>query len=76
MQSRVGHALVLMAVIRPMLTGIVVRTSLMTILQTRVSSIRSWSVGRLLEKPAALMLQRVRHGGGLFHIYVPFMVLP
>ena len=36
MQSRLGHALVLMAVIAPMLTGIVVRTfAWMTILQDR-----------------------------------------
>ena len=41
MQSRLGHALLLMAVIAPMLTGIVVRTfAWMTSCRTRASSTR------------------------------------
>ena len=56
MQSRLGHALVLMAVIAPMLTGIVVRTfAWMTILQDKGvinTLLIQWGV---VEKPLPLM---------------------
>ncbi|MEO7242878.1 MAG: ABC transporter permease [Variovorax sp.] len=76
MQSRLGHALVLMAVIAPMLTGIVVRTfAWMTILQdTGVinTTLISW---RLIDKPLPLMYNEFGTVVALVHIYVPFMVL-
>ena len=76
MQSRLGHALVLMAVIAPMLTGIVVRTfAWMTILQDKGvinTTLMSWS---LIEKPLPLMYNEFGTVLALVHIYVPFMVL-
>ena len=65
MQSRLGHALVLMAVIAPMLTGIVVRTfAWMTILQDKgVINTLLIAVGRDREAAAA-DVQRVRHHRG------------
>jgi len=76
MQSRLGHALVLMAVIAPMLTGIVVRTfAWMTILQDKgVINITLMSWG-LIEKPLPLMYNEFGTVVALVHIYVPFMVL-
>lgn len=76
MQSRVGHALVLMAVIAPMLTGIVVRTfAWMTILQDKGvinTTLMQWG---LIEKPLPLMYNEFGTVVALVHIYVPFMVL-
>lgn len=76
MRSRLGHALVLMAVIAPMLTGIVVRTfAWMTILQDKGvinTTLMSWS---LIEKPLPLMYNEFGTVLALVHIYVPFMVL-
>ena len=76
MQSRLGHALVLMAVIAPMLTGIVVRTfAWMTILQDKGvinTTLISWG---LIEKPLPLMYNEFGTVVALVHIYVPFMVL-
>jgi putative spermidine/putrescine transport system permease protein len=76
MQSRLGHALVLMAVIAPMLTGIVVRTfAWMTILQDKgVINVTLMSWG-LIEKPLPLMYNEFGTVVALVHIYVPFMVL-
>ena len=76
MQSRLGHALVLMAVIAPMLTGIVVRTfAWMTILQdTGVINTLLMQWG-LAEKPLQLMYNEFGTIVALVHIYVPFMVL-
>ena len=76
MQSRLGHALVLMAVIAPMLTGIVVRTfAWMTILQDKGvinTTLIAWG---LIEKPLPLMYNEFGTVVALVHIYVPFMVL-
>ncbi|HYC63711.1 MAG TPA: ABC transporter permease [Reyranellaceae bacterium] len=76
MQSRIGHALALMAVIAPLLTGIVVRTfAWMTILQDKgVINTTLISMG-LIEKPLALMYNEFGTVVALVHIYVPFMVL-
>lgn len=76
MQSRVGHALALMAVIAPLLTGIVVRTfAWMTILQDKgVINTTLISLG-LTDKPLALMYNEFGTVVALVHIYVPFMVL-
>jgi putative spermidine/putrescine transport system permease protein len=75
-KSRVGHALLLMAVIAPLLTGIVVRTfAWMTILGDRgVINITAQWLG-LTEKPWPLMYNEFGVVVGLVHIYVPFMVL-
>ncbi|MBM3555322.1 MAG: ABC transporter permease [Alphaproteobacteria bacterium] len=76
MQSRLGHALLLMAVIAPMLTGIVVRTfAWMTILQDKGvinTLLIQWG---LADKPLALMYNEFGTVVALVHIYVPFMVL-
>ena len=76
MQSRLGHALVLMAVIAPLLTGIVVRTfAWMTILQDK-GVINTTLIGwGLIEKPLPLMYNEFGTVVALVHIYVPFMVL-
>lgn len=76
MHSRVGHALLLMAVVAPLLTGIVVRTfAWMTLLGDRgVINITAQSLG-LTEKPWPLMYNEFGVIVGLVHIYVPFMVL-
>jgi len=76
MRSRLGHALLLMAVIAPMLTGIVVRTfAWMTLLADRgvINTTLAW-LG-LIEKPLPLMYGELGVVVGLVHIYVPFMVL-
>ena len=76
MHSRVGHVLVLMAVIAPLLTGIVVRTfAWMTILQDKgVINTTLISMG-LISKPLPLMYNEFGTIVALVHIYVPFMVL-
>ena len=75
-QSRLGHALLLMAVIAPMLTGIVVRTfAWMTILQDKGvinTLLIDWGV---IGKPLPLMYNEFGTVVALVHIYVPFMVL-
>jgi len=75
-KSRVGHAALLMAVIAPLLTGIVVRTfAWMTLLGDRgVINITAQWLG-LTEKPWPLMYNEFGVIVGLVHIYVPFMVL-
>ncbi len=75
-QSRMGHALLLMAVIAPMLTGIVVRTfAWMTLLQDRgVINITLMSWG-ITDQPIRLMYNEFGTVLALVHIYVPFMVL-
>jgi len=76
MQSRLGHALVLMAVIAPMLTGIVVRTfAWMTILQDKGVINTTLMLWGLIEKPLPLMYNEFGTVLALVHIYVPFMVL-
>jgi putative spermidine/putrescine transport system permease protein len=76
MHSRVGHALLLMAVIAPLLTGIVVRTfAWMTVLGDRgVINVTAQWLG-LTAKPWPLMYNEFGVVVGLVHIYVPFMVL-
>ncbi|HEV3183978.1 MAG TPA: ABC transporter permease [Xanthobacteraceae bacterium] len=76
MCSRLGHGLLLMAVIAPMLTGIVVRTfAWMTLLADRgvINTTLAW-LG-WIEKPLPLMYNEFGVVVGLVHIYVPFMVL-
>jgi len=75
-KSRTGHALLLMAVLAPMLTGIVVRTfAWMTLLGDRgVINITAQWLG-LAAKPLPLMYNEFGVVVGLVHIYVPFMVL-
>lgn len=75
-RTRTGHALLLMAVIAPMLTGIVVRTfAWMTILQDRgVINVTLMSWG-WIEKPLPLMYNEFGTVVALVHIYVPYMVL-
>ena len=74
--SRIGHALLLMAVIAPMLTGIVVRTfAWMTLLQDRgVINTTLVALG-VTERPLKLMYNEFGTVVALTHIYVPFMVL-
>jgi putative spermidine/putrescine transport system permease protein len=76
MRSRVGHALLLMAVIAPMLTGIVVRTfAWMTLLQDKgVINTTLISIG-WTDRPLKLMYNEFGTIIALVHIYVPFMVL-
>ena len=75
-KSRSGHALLLMAVLAPMLTGIVVRTfAWMTLLSDKgVINQVLLSLG-LVSKPLQLMYNESGIIVGLVHIYVPFMVL-
>jgi putative spermidine/putrescine transport system permease protein len=76
MRSRLGHALLLMAVIAPLLTGIVVRTfAWMTLLGDRgvINTTLQW-LGAT-ERPLPLMYNEFGVIVGLVHIYVPFMVL-
>jgi putative spermidine/putrescine transport system permease protein len=75
-KSRTGHALLLMAVLAPMLTGIVVRTfAWMTLLSDKgVINQILLSLG-LISKPLPLMYNEAGIIVGLVHIYVPFMVL-
>jgi putative spermidine/putrescine transport system permease protein len=76
MHSRLGHALVLMAVITPMLTGIVVRTfAWMTVLGDRGVINTTLSSLGLISGPLPLMYNEFGVIVGLVHIYVPFMVL-
>lgn len=76
MRSRLGYALLLMAVIAPMLTGIVVRTfAWMTILSDR-GVINATLLGAgLITAPLPLMYNEFGTTVALVHIYVPFMVL-
>src|ERR1041385_1001483 len=73
-RSRIGHAALLMAVIAPLLTGIVVRTfAWMTLLSDRgvINTTLQW----LGLSPLPLMYNEFGVIVGLVHIYVPFMVL-
>ena len=75
-KSRAGHALLMMAVLAPMLTGIVVRTfAWMTLLSDKgVINQTLISLG-LVSQPLKLMYNETGIVIGLVHIYVPFMVL-
>jgi putative spermidine/putrescine transport system permease protein len=76
LQSRLGYALALMAVITPLLTGIVVRTfAWMTILQDKgVINTTLIDLG-LIRKPLPLMYNEFGTVVALVHIFIPFMVL-
>ncbi len=75
-RSRAGHALLLMAVLAPMLTGIVVRTfAWMTLLSDKGVINQLLISAGLVEKPLPLMYNETGIVIGLVHIYVPFMVL-
>lgn len=76
MRSRLGHVLLLVAVLAPLLTGVVVRTyAWMTLLSDRgvVNSILT-DLG-LIGAPLPLMYNELGIVVALVHIYVPFMVL-
>ena len=76
MRSRGGHALLLMAVIAPMLTGIVVRTfAWMTILPDKGVINATLMAAGVIAKPLPLMYNEFGTVIALVHIYVPFMVL-
>jgi putative spermidine/putrescine transport system permease protein len=76
MHSRVGHALLLMAVIAPMLTGIVVRTfAWMTLLQDKGVINTTLIAFGWTDRPLKLMYNEFGTIVALVHIYVPFMVL-
>ena len=74
--SRTGHALLLMAVIAPMLTGVVVRTfAWMTLLQDQGVinvALMDWGI---TDQPLKLMYNELGTIVALVHIYVPFLVL-
>ena len=75
-RSRTGHALLLMAVLAPMLTGIVVRTfAWMTLLSDKGVINQILTSFGLITKPLQLMYNETGIIIGLVHIYVPFMVL-
>lgn len=76
LQSRLGYALALMAVITPLLTGIVVRTfAWMTILQDK-GVINTTLIGLgVIHKPLPLMYNEFGTVVALVHIFIPFMVL-
>jgi putative spermidine/putrescine transport system permease protein len=75
-RSRLGHALLLVAVIAPMLTGIVVRTfAWMTLLQDKGVINTVLEGAGLIQKPLRLMYNEFGTIVALTHIYVPFMVL-
>jgi putative spermidine/putrescine transport system permease protein len=74
--SRLGHALLLMAVIAPMLTGIVVRTFAWIAILSDRGVINSSLAGLgLTAAPLHLMYNEFGTIVALVHIYVPFMVL-
>jgi putative spermidine/putrescine transport system permease protein len=74
--SRAMHAVLLMAVLAPMLTGIVVRTfAWMTILSdTGVVNESLMALG-LISEPLPLMNSETGIVIGLSHIFIPYMVL-
>jgi putative spermidine/putrescine transport system permease protein len=75
-RSRAGHALLLMAVLAPMLTGIVVRTfAWMTLLSDKGVINQILISAGLITRPLQLMYNETGIVIGLVHIYVPFMVL-
>jgi len=75
-RSRTGHALLLTAVLMPMLTGIVVRTfAWMTLLSDKGVINQTLLALGLISAPLKLMYNETGIVIGLVHIYVPFMVL-
>ena len=75
-KSRAGHALLLMAVLAPMLTGIVVRTFAWITILSDKGVINATLAGLgLISTPLPLMYNELGTTIALVHIYVPFMVL-
>lgn len=75
-RSRTGHGLLLMAVLTPMLTGIVVRTfAWMTILSDNGVLNQTLKWLGLTDKPLPIMGTETAIVIGLVHIYIPYMVL-
>jgi putative spermidine/putrescine transport system permease protein len=75
-KSRAGHALLLMAVLTPMLTGIVVRTfAWMALLSDKGVVNQTLISSGIISQPLKLMYNETGIIIGLVHIYVPFMVL-
>lgn len=75
-KSRAGHGLLLMAVLTPMLTGIVVRTfAWMTILSDSGVLNQTLKGLGLIEQPIPIMGSETAIVIGLVHIYIPYMVL-
>jgi putative spermidine/putrescine transport system permease protein len=75
-KSRTGHALLLMAVLAPMLTGIVVRTFAWMALLSDKGVINQTLISfGLIRQPLQLMYNETGIIIGLVHIYAPFMVL-
>lgn len=75
-KSRTAHGLLLMAVLTPMLTGIVVRTfAWMTILSDNGVLNQTLKGLGLIEQPIPIMGSETAIVIGLVHIYIPYMVL-
>jgi putative spermidine/putrescine transport system permease protein len=75
-RGRTAHALLLMAVLAPMLTGIVVRTfAWMTLLSDKGVINQLLQRSGLVSGSVQLMYNEFSIVLGLVHIYVPFMVL-
>jgi putative spermidine/putrescine transport system permease protein len=76
MRSRAGHVLLLVAVLAPLLTGVVVRTYAWMTLLSDKGVINSLLAGLgLTHRPVKLMYNELGIVVALVHIYVPFMVL-
>ena len=76
MRSRAGHVLLLVAVLAPLLTGVVVRTYAWMTLLSDKGVINSLLAGLgLTRRPVKLMYNELGIVVALVHIYVPFMVL-
>jgi putative spermidine/putrescine transport system permease protein len=76
LRTKLWRTLLLMAVLSPMLTGIVVRTyAWMTLLSNQGIVNTALQALGLTEKPVGLMYNELGTVIALVHIYVPFMVL-
>jgi putative spermidine/putrescine transport system permease protein len=75
-RGRTAYAMLMMAVLTPMLTGIVVRTFAWMALLSDKGAINQALIGLgLISKPLPLMYNEFSIVLGLTHIYVPYMVL-
>src|SRR5215207_9101393 len=75
-RGRTAYAMLMMAVLTPMLTGIVVRTFAWMALLSDKGAINQGLIGLgLISKPLPLMYNEFSIVLGLTHIYVPYMVL-
>lgn len=76
MRSKLGRTLLLMAIIAPMLTGLVVRTfAWLAILSNRGVVNSTLHLMGLISDPLPLLENETGIIIGLVHIYVPFMIL-